>query len=218
MSDQSKNLKMTSNVSPPTELPSFLLPQTKDGEKEPESKFSPAIPMEKNYISTNDEDKNKEAAAEEDSSVIPLQDIAQALSPLTEGVKNSVFYGFIKDSFKSGMDIAKDSMHKVVTTLDPQMSGILYSGGDIEVVVASSNEDKIEPVRQSFQTVFKKATVIGKQSQAKTMALQPVGFENAELSAKERINTLRSHELLVDKVILSVENFLFEAYKNQLSA
>lgn len=47
------------------------------------------------------------------------------------------------------------------------------------------------------------------------MAAQPVGFESAELAAKERINNLRENEAMVDKVIVAVENFLVEPYKNQ---
>lgn len=70
-------------------------------------------------------------------------------------------------------------------------------------------------VRSAFQNVFGRATVYGHQSQAKTIAAQPVGFESAELAAKERINILRSNEAFIDKVIVSVENFVVELYKNQ---
>lgn len=105
----------------------------------------------------------------------------------------------------------------VVTTLDPQMSSIIYSGGSTEIVVASANDDKIISVREAFQDVFGRATVYGHASQAKTIAAQPVGFESAELAAKERINLLRSNEAFIDKVIISVENFIVEAYTNQLS-
>lgn len=79
------------------------------------------------------------------------------------------------------------------------------------------NDDKIMSVREAFQDVFGRATVYGHPSQAKTIAAQPVGFEAAELAAKERINNLRSNEAFIDKVIVSVENFVVELYKNQLS-
>lgn len=91
------------------------------------------------------------------------------------------------------------------------------SGGDTEVVVASTNDDKIMSIREAFQDVFGRATVYGHSSQAKTIAAQPVGFESAELAAKERINNLRTNEAFIDKVILAVENFVVELYKNQLS-
>lgn len=71
-------------------------------------------------------------------------------------------------------------------------------------------------IREAFQSVFGRATVYGQHSQGKTVAAQPVGFENAELAAKERINNVRSNEAMVDKVIVAVENFVVELYKNQL--
>lgn len=96
---------------------------------------------------------------------------------------------------------------------------LLYidSGGNTEIIVASSNDDKIDAVREAFQDVLGRATVYGAASQAKTCAVQPIGFENAELKAKECINNLRLKENFSDKIIVAVENFLVELYKNQLS-
>lgn len=205
MSDKSENSKI-STVAPPVELPSFVLQQ----QKEQGTKFQAAIPPQDDTIPHNTQNEENKTEIEEKQETTQMQDIAQALTPLTEGVKNSVLYGWMKDSIKSSMEIAKDSVQKVVVTLDPQMSGILFSGGDIEIVVSSNNEDKIDPVREAFQEVFKKATIYGRGSQAKTIAAQPVGFQSAELSAKERINQLRLNETFIDKVILSVENFLLE--------
>lgn len=48
-----------------------------------------------------------------------------ALSPLTEGVKNSVLFGWVKDTVKSSVQQAKSGIDLVVTTLDPQMSGLI---------------------------------------------------------------------------------------------
>lgn len=70
-------------------------------------------------------------------------------------------------------------------------------------------------VREVFQTIFGRATVYGHASQGSTIAAQPVGFESAELAAKERINNLRTNEAFIDKVIVAVENFVVEVYKNQ---
>lgn len=91
------------------------------------------------------------------------------------------------------------------------------SGGNTEIIVASSNDDKVEAMREAFQDIFGHATVYGSSSQAKTCAIQPIGFENAELKAKERINNLRLKETFADKIIVAVENFVVELYKNQLS-
>lgn len=212
MTDKSENSKI-STVPPPTKLPSFVLKQQQEIRETTGSKFHAAIPSQDESVPNdfhNDENKVEIEEKKEDLPALQMQDIAQALTPLTEGVKNSVFYGWMKDSLKSSMEMAKDSVQKVVVTLDPQMSGILFSGGDIEIIVSSNNEDKIDPVREAFQEVFKKATIYGRGSQAKTIAAQPVGFQSAELSAKERINQLRLNESFIDKVILSVENFLLE--------
>lgn len=70
-------------------------------------------------------------------------------------------------------------------------------------------------IREAFQAIFGRATVYGHASQCSTIAAQPVGFESAELAAKERINNLRSNEAFIDKVIVAVENFVVEVYKNQ---
>lgn len=95
----------------------------------------------------------------------------------------------------------------------------LDSGGNTEIIVASGNDDKIQSVREAFQSVFGRATVYGHPIQANSVAAQPVGFESAELAAKERINGLRliDNSKFADKVIVAVENFLVEPYKNQLS-
>ncbi|CAG9802617.1 unnamed protein product [Chironomus riparius] len=210
MSDKSENSKM-STVAPPVELPSFVLKQQKELKETTGSNFKAAIPSQDDsvpYDTQNHENKG-ESEEQDETPSLQMQDIAQALTPLTEGVKNSVFYGWMKDSLKSSMEIAKDSVQKVVVTLDPQMGSILHSGGNIEVIVASNNEDKIDPVREAFQGIFKKATIYGRGSHS-IIAAQPVGFQNAELAAKERINQLRLNESYIDKVILSVENFLLE--------
>lgn len=197
MEETSKKDKV---IAPPTELPSFL----KQKQSEQAAEKSDKSP-DKN------EDQKKEENQETDS-----QKLADALTPITEGVKNTVLYSWMKDSFKSSIEIAKDGVTKLVTTLDPQMGTLLNSGGDIEVIVTSANEDKIDSVREAFQDIFRKATVYGKKAPSSEIAVQPVGFEAAELSAKERINALRTNEaLLFDKTMLSVENFLVEIYKNQ---
>ena len=89
------------------------------------------------------------------------------------------------------------------------------SGGTNEFIVASASDDKVNSVREAFQSVFGRATVTGYPSQSKTVAAQPVGWESAEKSAEERISNLRSNEAYSQKVIVAVENFIVEVYKNQ---
>lgn len=105
------------------------------------------------------------------------------------------------------------SSHRPITIICNQF--FIDTGGATEILVASGNDDKITSVREAFQDVFGRATVYGQHSQGKSIAAQPVGFESAELAAKERINNLRSNEAHIDKVIVAVENFLVEIYKNQ---
>ena len=61
----------------------------------------------------------------------------------------------------------------------------------MEVVVASDKEDKVVPIRESFQAVFGKATVYGLASKCVSIAEQPVGFASGKQAALERINSLR---------------------------
>lgn len=85
------------------------------------------------------------------------------------------------------------------------------TGGDINVIVASGNEDKISAVREAFQSVFGKAIVQGMAVQSSSIAPQPVGFSAGLKGAEERINNLKqlgiSHER---QILISVENFLAE--------
>ena len=87
--------------------------------------------------------------------------------------------------------------------------------GEVDILVTSDKEDKIYPVRDGFQIIFGKATVDGTASQAKTIAAQPVGFDSALRSAEERMSNLRQDPANKDKVLLSVENFIVETYKNE---
>lgn len=127
----SKKNTSISNIPPPTELPSFVVqPKT-----EPEaSKFSPAIPADKNITSEpptpKESPKQEEAAdvasAEEKQDELPsMQDIANALSPITDGVKNSVLFGWMKDGVNMSVQKAKESIDIVVSTLDPQMGQLI---------------------------------------------------------------------------------------------
>lgn len=123
---------LISNIPPPTELPNFILQTQPPKEAEAtSSKFSPVIPSEKNITSAppkqeSQEDAAEKPEAEEQRDELPsMQDIAQALSPLTEGVRNSVLFGWVKSGMKTGVQKAKESIDKVVTTLDPGMAQMI---------------------------------------------------------------------------------------------
>ncbi|KAK7080326.1 Protein prrc1 [Halocaridina rubra] len=106
---------------------------------------------------------------------------------------------------------AKSSMDTMITTLDPQMKEFIHSGGDMDIVVASDKEVKVGAVREAFQHIFGKATVVGMAAQSGTVAAQPVGFAAALHSAEERINSLRaSGRVHPQQPVVSVENFIVE--------
>lgn len=117
---------LISNISPPAELPSFILqqqPATQEAPGTSKPKFTPAIPPQPQQPKKETSEKPE---PDEPIEVLPsMQDIAQALSPLTEGVKNSVLFGWVKDTVKSGMKSGVNIVDKVVTTLDPQMAQLI---------------------------------------------------------------------------------------------
>lgn len=108
------------------------------------------------------------------------------------------------------LEKTKSSVESMITTLDPGMREVIYSGGDIDVVVTSKKEVKVGAVRQAFQEVFGKATVTGIDSQP-PIAPQPVGFSAGLKGAEERIQSLRRSGLVHERqIVVSVENFIAE--------
>ena len=102
-------------------------------------------------------------------------------------------FGWVKGSgfLSKVVEKTRTVTENVITTLDPQMKEFIHSGGDIEVVLASDKDDKITPIRESFQQVFGKATVYGLPAKCSSIAEQPVGFASAKQAAQERISGLR---------------------------
>lgn len=131
----SEKNSLMSNIPPPTELPNFILQQKSPQESEPEaSKFNPAIPADKNITSeppaAQDSQKQKGTSesvpADDEQEELPsMQDIAHALSPITDGVKNSVLFGWVKSGVNMSVQKAKESIDIVVSTLDPQMGQLI---------------------------------------------------------------------------------------------
>uniref|UniRef100_A0AAG5DBY0 Non-canonical purine NTP phosphatase/PRRC1 domain-containing protein n=1 Tax=Anopheles atroparvus TaxID=41427 RepID=A0AAG5DBY0_ANOAO len=260
MSDLKKKTgNILSNVSPPSELPSFITANvapagtdlvvtqsnmpalvddaTKKDETEPfiPTTFSPAIPPSKDtsQLLTADQSLAADVANQHsDPAVEPVnrdfasmilnpEPVAAALSPITQG--GSALFGWMKGAV-SGSGIlqkvaekAKNSVDTIVTTLDPQMKEYINSGGDTEVIVASDKDDKVRPIREAFQTVFGKATVIGLPAQASCIAAQPVGFTAGLKGAEHRINSIRAENPRVDDhlPVVAIENFVVELFPDQ---
>ncbi|OQR74469.1 protein PRRC1-like [Tropilaelaps mercedesae] len=106
---------------------------------------------------------------------------------------------------------ATESVNKVITTLDPQMKPIIFSGGTLSIVVASNKSDKIMPIQDAFWDVFGRATVEGVKAQPSSMAAQPVGFTAGLKAAEDRVQCLRTAgEVDPDVPVVAVEGFVAE--------
>lgn len=139
---------------------------------------------------------------------MPVQDLGIVGGGLFSWVKETVVNS---NMLSKVAEKAKNSVNTMITTLDPQMREFIYSGGDVEVIVASDKDVKISPVRQAFQTVFGKATVTGVSASDSSVAAQPVGFAAGVKGAEERIHSARSMPSVPKDIpIIAVENFLLE--------
>ncbi|XP_065079011.1 protein PRRC1-like [Ochlerotatus camptorhynchus] len=257
MSDSQKKVgNILSNISPPSELPSFVttaavsqpsgvtvdttqqqstMEEEQSSRRDPESDpfipttFSPAIPSNKDTStmaggeSDCTETAGSTARTSKDfaSMVLNPDPLADALSPITQG--GSALFGWMKGAVSNNgilqkvAEKAKSSVDTIVTTLDPQMKEYINSGGDTEVIVASDKDDKVRPIREAFQTVFGKATVIGLSTQTAGIAAQPVGFAAGLKGAEQRINSIRAENPRVDDhlPVVAVESFLVELFPDQ---
>lgn len=145
---------------------------------------------------------------------LPLGDsfVSSSGQPYQESNEGGV-WGWIKGSgfLNKVAEKAKNSVDSMITTLDPGMKEIIYSGGDVNIVVASGSEGKVSAVREAFQLVFGKATVQGIAVQSSSIAPQPVGYSAGLKAAEERIGNLQQQGILHEhQVILAIENFLAE--------
>ncbi|XP_058121328.1 protein PRRC1-like [Anopheles ziemanni] len=260
MSDLKKKTgNILSNVSPPSELPSFITANVAtaatditvtqsnkpsavdDGAKKDETEpfipttFSPAIPPSKDTslllsadqpmavdaVHRGGEPEAEPVHRDFASMILNPEPVAAALSPITQG--GSALFGWMKGAVSGGgilqkvAEKAKNSVDTIVTTLDPQMKEYINSGGDTEVIVASDKDDKVRPIREAFQTVFGKATVIGLPAQAAAIAAQPVGFTAGLKGAEHRINSIRAENPRVDDhlPVVAIENFVVELFPDQ---
>ncbi|XP_046823627.1 protein PRRC1-B-like isoform X1 [Vespa crabro] len=215
-----------SNVAPPAALPSFVSnPVTISFEKNLQNtnvSVQKQNELVKKQIVSSTLTESKQQQEEQPITSAPqattnstmemaetqLQDSGMVGSGLLSWVKETVVNSNVLSKVA---EKAKNSVNTMITTLDPQMREFIYSGGDIEVVVASDKDVKISPVRQAFQAVFGKATVTGISVDCTAIATQPVGFAAGVKGAEERINSARNiSSLPKDIPIIAIENFLLE--------
>lgn len=224
------------NVEPPSALPSFIgSPSLVPSESSSSASTFPAENSPPPHSLTDSSSAYNPAASafypKTFSPVIPASkgsdaslstvDSAQEADP--SGVSSQLL-GWVKGAVGGSAGIlsrvtekAKSSMNSMITTLDPQMKEFLYSGGAVDVIVASDKEVKVSPVREAFQAVFGKATVTGFQVNTSTSAAaQPVGFAAGVKAAEERISAVRSiPNIPPEQTVLAVENFLVEIGENK---
>lgn len=101
-----------------------------------------------------------------------------------------------KDIINQLAEKAKHSVDSVITTLDPGMKEYLYSGGNINIMVISDSNSYVSPIRDAFQSVFGRATVISARSTIPSSVLEyPIkvarGFDEAVQVSINRIKKLR---------------------------
>ena len=107
----------------------------------------------------------------------------------------------------------KNTVDSVITTLDPGMKEYLYSGGNINIIVISDSTTSISPIRNSFQSVFGRATVSAASSATSQFQIKlACGLQEARMVAKERISILRSDTSKVaqNQVILVLQPTLVD--------
>lgn len=169
-------------------------------------------------VTSQPQPPNSHGSADASASV----DIGSPGSPGVVGPKKNEgpgWFGWIRGTVSNVghrvAERAKTSMDNMITTLDPQMKEFIYSGGDMDIVVASDKEVKVGAIREAFQISFGKATVCGMKAEAQGVAAQPVGFEAALNSAEGRINSLRSSgQIHPHQPIVAVENFIVELHSD----
>ncbi|KAJ1524424.1 hypothetical protein ONE63_010922 [Megalurothrips usitatus] len=212
-------------VEPPSALPSFMGPppststETVGGSQPPpeSSSYNPAAGAfyPKTFSPVIPASKGSDAS---------LNTVDSAVEGETDPGVSSQLLGWVKGAVGGSAGIlsrvtekAKSSMNSMITTLDPQMKEFLYSGGAVDIIVASDKEVKVSPVREAFQAVFGKATVTGLQVNTSTVAAaQPVGFAAGVKAAEERISAVRSsNNIPPEQSVLAVENFLVEVGENK---
>ncbi|XP_045501637.1 protein PRRC1-like isoform X2 [Colias croceus] len=204
------NTKPAENPNAP--VPMDMSPQTPE-------KFSPAIPPSKGEPTVS-----IRSPVESDSTLSPgsLPESGVGTDKIGDIMPGSGLITWMKGAMSSGgilqkvAEKAKNSVDSMITTLDPQMKEYLNnegSGGDLYIVVASDKEVKVSPVREAFQTVFGKATIVGEPAQSDVTAAQPVGYAAAYAAAKQRIAHLRSvnSQLHNNVPIVAIESFVYEA-------
>lgn len=144
---------------------------------------------------------------------LPTDYDSAMMRPSSSSGNDGVWGWFKGNDFLSKVaEKAKNSVDSMITTLDPGMKEFIYSGGDIDVLVASDDDVRvIGPIRESFQKVFGRATVTGITMPPSNMAPQPVGFAAGLKAAEDKITSLQqTGRVSASQPTIAVESFIVE--------
>nr|XP_022906235.1 protein PRRC1-like [Onthophagus taurus] len=213
---------LLSNVPPPAALPSFVthpivVPPITQPIKENLMSQEESVSLLQNVPTTEPFYPTQFSAAIPPSKGVPQGNIPQSI-PSGATQDSGGIIGWMKGAVSSGgilskvAEKAKHSVDSMITTLDPQMREYIYSGGDLDILVASDKEIKISAIREAFQQVFGKATVTGIAAQSTNIAPQPVGFAAAVKAAEERIQIVLHQPKVLEHPapVVAIENFIVE--------
>ncbi|XP_074107082.1 protein PRRC1-like isoform X3 [Cotesia typhae] len=217
---------LLSNVAPPSALPSFIANQSPPLDSLPNETGQNAVKVESTEkpeeISGNVGVKTKQPQAQGQQTPVesqkPLESVCLEDNISQDiGIVGASLFSWVKDNVVNNSMLskvaekAKSSVNSMITTLDPQMREFIYSGGDVEIVVASNKEVKVSPIREAFQEAFGKATITGVAIDTSVIPAQPVGFAAGVNGAKHRIKYARNAlEIPKDIPIIAVQSFLVE--------
>ncbi|EFA07067.2 protein PRRC1-A [Tribolium castaneum] len=212
---------LLSNLPPPTNLPDFTLWQ---------SQAIPApTPLPPNIAPA----ATQAAPAPVNVQPFPQTQFSAAIPP-SKGVQHGPvpqtsadagqggggLIGWMKDAVSSGgilskvAEKAKNSVDSLITTLDPQMSEFIYSGGDVELAVVSQDPDEVAPIREAIFSVFGKAWVNGISVKVDERKHQAVGFEEgikrAEEKLKAALNSSQVPTIAIENILLQQNDEWFD--------
>ncbi|XP_063983044.1 protein PRRC1-like isoform X1 [Diachasmimorpha longicaudata] len=214
---------LLSNIAPPSALPSFVASPAPV--VVPPSDPAPTnVPIEANVIVQTKQPQQGQQVLPSTSAPTdaPEGTTFQESLPQELGTVGGALFSWVKDTVVNNSMLskvaekAKSSVNSMITTLDPQMREFIYSGGDVEVVVASNKEIKVSPVREAFQGVFGKATVSGVAVDTSAVPKTPVGFDAGVAAAEMRIKYARNaHEIPQEVPIVGVQSFLLEVGRDK---
>ncbi|XP_044575352.1 protein PRRC1-like isoform X3 [Cotesia glomerata] len=226
LSGSSSAGNLLSNVAPPSALPSFIANQSPPLDSLPKETGQNAVKVESTEkpeeISGDLGVQTKQPQAQGQQtpteSQKPLESVCLEDNQSQDmGIVGASLFSWVKDNVVNNSMLskvaekAKSSVNSMITTLDPQMREFIYSGGDVEIVVASNKEVKVSPIREAFQEAFGKATITGVAIDTSAIPAQPVGFAAGVNGAKHRIKYARNAlEIPKDIPIIAVQSFLVE--------